>query len=212
MATSTPKIGVLICSQRSPRVGDQIGTFIYQALKMHQQSTSATAGYELSLIDLADHALPMFDEPVIPQMIRDPSGYHHEHTRAWSRFISPYSAFVFVTPQHNWSMPANLKNAIDYLFNEWAGKPAMVVSYGGHGGGHSAAHLKQVLTAIKMKVVSEHVELAFPKMGEDGRGFVRKAAKGEQLGLVGEGDEKEGLWRDKLPEVKARFDEMVQSM
>jgi NAD(P)H-dependent FMN reductase len=203
-----PKIAVIICSQRRPRIGDQIGTFVYNTLRQHQPAGSDSSSYELTLVDLADHPLPFFDEPVIPQTITNPLDYHHEHTRQWSHLISSCSAFVFVTPQYNWSFPANLKNAIDYLFNEWAGKPAMIVSYGGHGGGKSAEQLTQVLLAVRMNVVSRSVGLMFPKQGEDGRGFLKKAAKGSDLGLA-KGETDDGLWAKEMVDVKEMFTELV---
>ena len=46
--------------------------------------------------------------------------------------------------QYNWGYPASLKNALDYLFPEWNGKPAGIISYGGRGGGKAAAHLAEV--------------------------------------------------------------------
>lgn len=46
--------------------------------------------------------------------------------------------------QYNWGYPAALKNAIDYLYHEWKGKPAAIVSYGTRGGGKAAAQLQQV--------------------------------------------------------------------
>ncbi|KIW74638.1 hypothetical protein Z517_11408 [Fonsecaea pedrosoi CBS 271.37] len=207
-----PKIGVVICSQRQPRIGDQIGTFIFQSLKQHQQQQQASQHefpdaqrpFELSLIDLADHPLPFFDEPGIPQRITNPQDYTHEHTRAWSRLITSHKAFVFVTPQYNWGYPANLKNAIDYLFNEWVGKPAMVVSYGGHGGTQCAGQLKQVLSGVRMKVVQKSVGLAFPGPGRE---FLVRAAMGEDLGLDAAGG---GLWANEVGEVKVVFDELVR--
>ena len=45
--------------------------------------------------------------------------------------------------QYNWGYPASLKNALDYLYHEWTGKPAGIISYGGHGGGKAAAQLLQ---------------------------------------------------------------------
>ncbi|OCT47495.1 NAD(P)H-dependent FMN reductase [Cladophialophora carrionii] len=207
-----PKIAVIICSQRCPRIGDQIGTFVYDALKQYQTTAPDSSSYELCLVDLADHPLPFFDEPVIPQTITSPLDYHHEHTRQWSRLISSCSAFVFVTPQYNWSFPANLKNAIDYLFHEWAGKPAMVVSYGGHGGGKSAEQLTQVLSAVRMNVVSRTVGLMFPKQGEDGRAFLKKAARGSDLGLAGERKSDEVLWAKEMGAVRELFAELVGMM
>jgi NAD(P)H-dependent FMN reductase len=102
------------------------------------------------VVDLKDWPLPMHDEPGVPAV----GEYAFEHTRAWSRKIADGDAFVFVTPQYNWGYPAPLKKALDHLYREWSGKPAMIVSYGGHGGGKCAEQLRQVLDGLKMKTVS----------------------------------------------------------
>ena len=92
----------------------------------------------------------MDDEPGIPQR-----GLHEQgHTIAWSRKIAAADEFIFVTPQYNWGYPAPLKNTIDHLYAEWQDKPAMIVTYGGHGGGKCAAQLAQVLGAIGMRLIS----------------------------------------------------------
>ena len=106
-----------------------------------------TTEFEYELIDLADWPPPMGDEPGIPAL----GGYSQEHTRAWSRKIAGADAAVFVTPQYNWGYPAALKNAIDHLYREWVGKPMVIVSYGGHGGGKCAAQLRQGLEAVKAR-------------------------------------------------------------
>ncbi|KIW11113.1 hypothetical protein PV08_10413 [Exophiala spinifera] len=175
---TTHKIGVIVCSQRKPRAGLQIGTFVLETLQHFQKTHPSPRPYELSLIDLNDHPLPLFNEPDVPSRIKSASDYKYSHTRAWSELVSSYNAFVFVTPQYNWGYPASIKNAIDYLFNEWRGKPAMVVSYGGHGGGKAALQLLQVLEGVNMKVTKDFVALQFPD-----RAFLYKAAHGENLNL-----------------------------
>jgi NAD(P)H-dependent FMN reductase len=100
------------------------------------------------LLDLRDWPLPMDDEPAIPA---GGPHYVHSHTQAWSRKIAAADAFVFVTPQYNWGYPAPLKNAVDHLFKEWNGKPAVIVTYGGHGGGKCAAQFRQVAEAVHMR-------------------------------------------------------------
>jgi NAD(P)H-dependent FMN reductase len=105
-----------------------------------------TTGAAFEMVDLKDWPLPMDDEPGVPAG----GQYEFEHTRAWSRKIAAAPAFVFVTPQYNWGYPAALKNALDHLYGEWGGKPAMIVSYGGHGGGRSAEQLAQVCQALRM--------------------------------------------------------------
>jgi NAD(P)H-dependent FMN reductase len=55
-----------------------------------------------------------------------------------------------VTPQYNWGYPAPLKNALDHLYKEWSSKPALIVTYGGHGGGRCAEQLQQVCHGLHM--------------------------------------------------------------
>ena len=110
----------------------------------------AEAGIDCEPVDLADWHLPMDDEPGIPAL----GVYAQPHTRAWSEKIAAAPGFVFVTPQYNWGIPAPLKNAIDHLYAEWRGKPAVIVSYGGHGGDKCALQLAQVAGALKMRVMT----------------------------------------------------------
>ncbi|KKK26878.1 hypothetical protein ARAM_001223 [Aspergillus rambellii] len=169
------KIGLVVCSQRTPRAGLQISHFVQSTI--HQTSPRAN----IHLIDLAEWNLPLYNEPGIPSQIRSPADdYVHDHTRTWSREIASFAAFIFVTPQYNWGYPASLKNAIDYLYHEWAGKPAMIVSYGGHGGGKAAAQLREVLQGVRMKPLEEMVALTFPS-----KQLLGSATRGEDLGLHG---------------------------
>lgn len=48
------------------------------------------------------------------------------------------------------SVPASLKNAIDYLFVEWHDKAAGFVSYGVHGGVRAVEHLRQILAEVRV--------------------------------------------------------------
>jgi len=104
----------------------------------------------LRIADLAHWPLPLDDEPSMPALNR----YASAHTRAWSEEVQAADACIFVTPQYNWGYPAALKNAIDHLYREWHDKPALIITYGGHGGGKCAAQLAQVLAAVKMRVVA----------------------------------------------------------
>ena len=71
-------------------------------------------------------------------------------------------ALVFVSPGYNYSMPAPLKNALDFLWAEWAYKPAGLVTYGGASGGlRSSQMIKQVVTALKMMPMAESVSIPF---------------------------------------------------
>ncbi|PWY96749.1 hypothetical protein BO94DRAFT_570995 [Aspergillus sclerotioniger CBS 115572] len=121
----TPSIGLITCSQRSPRAGPQITTFIQSTILQSHPTAN------LTVIDLAEWNLPMYNEPGMPSYITSADEYVHEHTKAWSREIARHDAFIFITPQYNWGYPASVKNAIDYLFHEWKGKPALVIGVDG---------------------------------------------------------------------------------
>jgi chromate reductase len=69
---------------------------------------------------------------------------------------------LFVTPEHNRSVPAALKNALDlasrsYGHNSWDAKPAAVVTaspgaIGGFGANH---HLRQMLVFLNMPAMPQ---------------------------------------------------------
>ena len=203
LANEAFKVGIICGSTRSPRVGPQIADFIHKMIESHLASHPPD-GLSISLesVDIADFNLPLFDEPVIPQAVTDPSGYTHQHTRAWSARIASLDAFVFVTPQYNWGIPAALKNAIDFLFNEWTRKPGMIVSYGGHGGGKAAQALAVVLQGLKMRTPGKTVNLSFPDRQFGGKCFV-----GGELALQEEGNE---VWVKERDDIVVVWDEMVK--
>jgi NAD(P)H-dependent FMN reductase len=164
--------------------------------------TTATPSVKpsLHLIDLATWNLPLFDEPLVPSTVKTSSEYSHEHTRAWSLEIQKYRGFIFVLPQYNWGYPAVLKNAIDYLFHEWRGKSAMIVSYGGHGGGKSAAQWRQVLSAVRINVADTAPALAFPS-----RDVTALAAGGLPMPPMGDG----GMWSAEQEAIRRAFGELA---
>lgn len=63
-------------------------------------------------------------------------------------------------PQYNWGYPAVLKNALDYLYQEWQGKPACLVSFGGHGGTQVQLALRLVFQGLKMPVTAVALQIS----------------------------------------------------
>lgn len=146
-----PKLDVVVASTRPGRVGYPIGQWFTGFAAAH-------GGFDVELVDLAAAGLPLLDEPNHPRLRQ----YVHQHTMAWSASVDAADAFVFVTPEYNYGMPASLKNAIDYLHTEWAYKPVGFVSYGGVSAGTRAVQMvKQVVTTLKMTPVAEAVSLPF---------------------------------------------------
>lgn len=209
-SNKTFKIGIIIGSTRVHRVGPQVATFIRDSIQTAGPDACSDASLRsqttIDLIDLKDHNLPIFDEPGITNRITSPDGYTHEHTRVWARRVASYDGFIFVSAQRNWGIPAELKNAIDYLFHEWKGKPALIVSYGGHGGVRCAEQIRTVLGAVGMRVVGQMVSMAFPSHES-----LERAFKGEDLGLDASSDA--APWAEHRGEIATIFwDEMVAKM
>jgi NAD(P)H-dependent FMN reductase len=192
-------IGIIIGSVRKPRIGPSVVSIVHNKL----QSTANTTSTKLSLIDITEFNLPILDEPAVPSFIKSFEEYKHEHTRKWSQEISKYDAFVFVTPQYNWSVPGGLKNAIDYLFHEWVGKPAFVVTYGGHGGGKAAEALSPIFEGLKMKPFRESINLKLSAK----EGMIPLAVK---EGKLMEGADE--AWAPELDKLSTLFAEFEKSL
>jgi chromate reductase len=105
---------------------------------------------ELKLVDLSD--LPLFNQdleanyPAAAQRVKDE--------------IAAADAVLFVTPEHNRSIPAALKNVIDWLTRpygtgKWQGKIAGIVgtSAGQVGTAIAQAHLRSILVAQGIAVM-----------------------------------------------------------
>lgn len=146
------KLAIISASTRPGRIGPKVAGWVEKVAGEH-------AGFaEIDVVDLAEVALPMMDEPHHPRL-RD---YTHQHTRDWSARVDSADAFVFVMPEYNHGFTAPLKNAIDYLYHEWTYKPVGLVSYGGIAAGTRAAQMiKQVLTTVKMTPVYDAVAIPF---------------------------------------------------
>lgn len=133
------KIGVIVGSNRPNRIGLKVGKWFIDQVK-------DTPDVKFILIDLAEVNLPFLDEPKLPSQ----GDYVQEHTKAWSQIIAPLDGFVLVTAEYNHGYPANLKNAIDFLYAEWAHKPVAFVGYGSMGAASAIEQLVNVVAQLNM--------------------------------------------------------------
>ena len=150
MSDAPLAVAVIVGSTRPNRHAETVARWVLDLAAEHGELGA-------DLIDLADVDLPMFDEPMPPIM----GNYAGEHTRAWAALVARYDAFVFVSPEYNRSIPAVLKNAIDFLYHEWTNKAAGFVSYGADAGGARAIeHLRVILGELHVADVRTMVPLS----------------------------------------------------
>jgi chromate reductase len=147
------KIAVVVGSLRK----DSINLRLAQAL-----AKLAPAELSLKIAPIAD--LPLYSQ--------DDDASPAEPVKRFRAEISSAQGVLFVTPEHNRSIPGALKNALDtasrpYGHNVWAGKPAGIVgaSPGKLGTALAQQHLRNVLAFLDMPTLGQNE--AFIQIGED---------------------------------------------
>lgn len=183
------KLKLIVTSTRPGRKGYAIAEAFLPIIKTNP-------AFETELVDLADLKLPVFDEPNHPRLKQ----YTKEHTKKWSAIIDDADAFIFVLPEYNYSAPGSVKNAMDFLSQEWAAKPLGFISYGGISGGLRAVDsMLQALRAFKIVSLPEGVHISmFPKYFNDDGKFetdehMEKAAQGMLNELARWGEALKGM-------------------
>jgi NAD(P)H-dependent FMN reductase len=142
---------IISSSVRPGRKGPLIAKWI-------EEKACQNGSFDVEVIDLGELNLPMMNEPNNPVLRK----YVHEHTKQWSAKIDEADAFIFVTAEYDFNYPAPLRNAIEYLSQEWGYKAAGIVSYGGISAGTRAANsLKADLATMGIVPLSDGVYFPF---------------------------------------------------
>jgi NAD(P)H-dependent FMN reductase len=145
------KLTAIIASVREGRAGEAIARWFVERATQHGK-------FEVQVADLKELNLPILDEPQHPRLKK----YVHDSSKQWSDIVGGSDAFVFVTPEYNYTMPPALVNALDTVYHEWTYKPVGFVSYGGVSGGmRSVQTAKLMVTGFKMMPMVEAVNIPF---------------------------------------------------
>jgi chromate reductase len=117
--------------------------------------------YNRAALNAAGQLLPpnvvleTFDLEGIPVYNQDNELSPPPKVQELKRRVRAADAILFVTPEHNFSIPAALKNAIDWASrpptdNAWAGKAAAIMgaSIGKTATARAQAHLRQIFSYI----------------------------------------------------------------
>jgi len=127
----------------------------------------------------ADAALEIFDLEGIPPFNQDLEISVPERVTQFKSKIKAADAILIVTPEHNYSIPGVLKNAMDwasrpYGDNAFDGKPVAVMSAstGMLGGARAQYHLRQTFVFLNMFPVNKpevFITFAAQKFNAQGR-------------------------------------------
>ncbi|KAK2044231.1 NADPH-dependent FMN reductase [Colletotrichum somersetense] len=192
------KVAVIATSTRTPRIGTKVADLVKDIVA----KDAADSNIDLSLVEVATFKLPVYDEQVIPQQVPAMASFAHDHSKAWSSEIAKHDAYILVVPEYNYGLAGSTKNAIDYLYNEWTGKPIAVVSYGIFGGNSASSQAEKTLGGMKLRVAPTRPALAFA----EGAGPDLMAAAGS--GEIGEETRKK--WSEEKETVLKAFGELKE--
>lgn len=137
-------IGVVVGSIRKEAFTKKIADFLIQ---------NASENHRFESVEIAH--LPLYNQDYDQE--NEPAEY-----ASFREKIKSFDGIIFVTPEHNRSVPAALKNALDvgsrpYGQNVWNAKPSMVISssisgISGFGANH---HLRQILAFLNMPTMQQ---------------------------------------------------------
>jgi len=167
------KIGIITGSTRPGRNNRAVSEWVAAIAARRHDAT-----YEL--IDIADYDLPLLDEPVPPSMGK----YTKEHTRTWAARIASYDGFVLVSAEYNHAPSAALKNALDYLYQEWNDKAVGFVSYGSVGGIRAVEQLRLIVAELQMASVRAQAALTLAEDFTDYTEFTPRPEKTEEVTVM----------------------------
>ncbi|MEM9915033.1 MAG: NAD(P)H-dependent oxidoreductase [Planctomycetota bacterium] len=152
-------------------------------------SAAEAAGAKVTVINLDDYALPVFDEDLEKQGTP-------ENATKLKELMKSADGFLIASPEYNSSVSAALKNAIDWASRPaegeaplaaFAGKAAvlMATSPGGLGGLRGLVHLRAILGNIQVIVLPQ--QYALPKAHEafDDQGQLKDAKAAETVAGLG---------------------------
>ena len=171
-----------------------IGVLVGSARKGSFSRTVAETLAGLMPPDFEMRILEIADMPLYNQDFDDEGKVPVTYTRFRDQ-VRECDGFLFVTPEHNRSVPALLKNALDVgsrpmASSVWRGKPGAIVSvspgnFGGFGANHILRQTMAVLNVFMMQQPEAYVGNVRGMIDADGRitdekslGFLKKMAEG----------------------------------
>ncbi|WP_179419944.1 NADPH-dependent FMN reductase [Agromyces atrinae] len=146
------KVLIIPGSARPTTAGTELVRFIEAELAAHE-------GVSVDVATLDDMTLPFVDSPIVPAF----DGYTitHDAVQKWTDKVDEADAFVFVVPEYNGGMTGLQKNAIDWVYKQWNGKSAVVVTYNWYDKKSAVEVFQNTLRVIQVNIIEPVVGLKF---------------------------------------------------
>ena len=148
------KIGVILGSIRRIRRGGRVAKWLMPQLTQFKDA-------EFELLDLRDYPLPFYAEDNSPDSLEN--GYTNKIAKKWAAKIGEKDAFIIINSEYNHGPAAVLKNALDWVYNEWNKKPVAFVSYapGAAAGIRGVEQLRLTSIELQMAPMREAIHISY---------------------------------------------------
>jgi chromate reductase, NAD(P)H dehydrogenase (quinone) len=149
------------------------------------------AGGTVTLIDLRDYALPLYDGDLEARHALPPPAVELK------RLFFAHRGLLIATPEYNGSIPGVLKNALDWVSRPAPGEKALAcydgkiaavisASLGALGGARAQAHLRQILGTVNVTLLPQQCRVPLATEDSfDAVGHLRDTRATEHIRRVG---------------------------
>jgi len=171
------KIGVILGSIRKIRRGERVAKWLMPQLSQFKD-------VEFELLDLRDYPLPFYSEDNSPDSLEN--GYTNKMATKWAAKIGEKDAFIIIAAEYNHGPAAVLKNALDWVYNEWVKKPIAFVSYapGAGSGIRSVEQLRENVIELQMAPMREAIHISHVLDTIDEKGNLAKGHYNDRVVIV----------------------------
>ncbi len=158
---------------------------LHRKLARVAAQTLAAKGLDVTLADLRDYPMPMYDGDLEAEGMPGPA-------RAFRELLRAHDVFVIASPEYNGSFSGLLKNAIDWASRGingerpgavFRGKRAALLSAspGPNGGRRGLRHTRELLEMLGVQVMPVEVSLASAASAFDAQGSLARPEDAAQL-------------------------------
>lgn len=180
---TTPKILAFSGSARKDSYNQKLVRIAAEGAKM--------AGAEVTVIDLADYPLPLFNEDLEREQGMP------ENAAALKKLFVEHDGFLISCPEYNSSITPLLKNTIDWVSRREGDEPRLVAyqgkaaclmstSPGNLGGLRGLVHVRSILSSIGVIVLADQIAVPGAANAFDENDQLKE--EGKQKGISGLGE------------------------
>lgn len=153
-------------------------------------AAAQSAGAEVTIIDLADFPMPIFDEDLEAREGMPP------HAKRFKELLKNHHGLLISNPEYNSSITALLKNSIDWASRPEPGEPGLVAfsgkvaglmsaSPGALGGLRGLVTLRMILANIQVLLLPDQVAITQAHEAFNADGSLKDAKKQQSVEAIG---------------------------